>query len=111
MTEEDDFGVKDGEITVTLEEEEEEKTGDLINTRERPDSEEPEMSEPTRRHHCSHCGKSFNQLGDLKNMREYIQERSLHQCSQCGQCFTWLQNLKTTSNTTHRRETLPMLSV
>ncbi|KAK6301203.1 hypothetical protein J4Q44_G00293010, partial [Coregonus suidteri] len=44
------FGVKEeGEITVTLEEEEE--TGELINTRERPDSEEAETSKPARRFH------------------------------------------------------------
>ncbi|XP_031667519.1 zinc finger protein 771-like isoform X3 [Oncorhynchus kisutch] len=56
-----------GEITVTTKEEDEEEeyeTGDLINTTERPDSAEepePETSEPARRHHCSYCGKSFNQ--------------------------------------------------
>ncbi|XP_045072836.1 zinc finger protein 3-like [Coregonus clupeaformis] len=77
------------EITVTLKEEdedEEDETGDLINTRERPDSEEPEpeMSEPTRRHHCSHCGKSFNQLGVLKKHdRIHTGDKHYH-CSQCG---------------------------
>ncbi|XP_045076726.1 acidic leucine-rich nuclear phosphoprotein 32 family member B-like [Coregonus clupeaformis] len=59
------FGVKEEEeeMTVTLEEEEGE-TGDLINTRERPDSHsdsskspsgepDPETPKPVRRHHCS----------------------------------------------------------
>nr|XP_029499457.1 zinc finger protein 189-like [Oncorhynchus nerka] len=64
----------EGEITVTLKEEEEE-TGDLINTRERPHSHnrkspsgepDPEMPNPARRHHCSQCGKSFTKLQNLK---------------------------------------------
>ncbi|XP_055763039.1 FK506-binding protein 5-like isoform X4 [Salvelinus fontinalis] len=61
--EEDIFGMKEvGEITVTLEEEEE--TGDLINSRERPDSHsdssksasgepDPETPKPVRRLDCS----------------------------------------------------------
>ncbi|XP_036831392.1 uncharacterized protein LOC110521943 isoform X2 [Oncorhynchus mykiss] len=64
------FGVKkEGEITVTLKDEEEE-IGYLINTRERPDSHydsrkspsgkpDPETPKPARQHHCSHCEKSL----------------------------------------------------
>ncbi|XP_071003787.1 gelsolin-related protein of 125 kDa-like isoform X1 [Oncorhynchus clarkii lewisi] len=73
VTVEEVFGVKEeGEITVTLDEEEGEleKTGNLINTRERPDAHsdsgkspsgepDPETPKPARQHHCSHCGKSF----------------------------------------------------
>ncbi|XP_036829048.1 proline-, glutamic acid- and leucine-rich protein 1-like isoform X3 [Oncorhynchus mykiss] len=73
VTVEEVFEVKEeGEITVTLDEEEGEleKTGNLINTRERPDAHsdsgkspsgepDPETPKPARQHHCSHCGKSF----------------------------------------------------
>ncbi|KAM9490704.1 uncharacterized protein ACWYII_003232 isoform 2-T2 [Salvelinus alpinus] len=66
------FGVKkEGEITVTLNDEDEE-IGDLINTRERPDSDSGKSSleetdpETPNQHHCSHRGKSFTQLGSLK---------------------------------------------
>ncbi|XP_055767342.1 proline-, glutamic acid- and leucine-rich protein 1-like [Salvelinus fontinalis] len=68
------FGVE-GEITVTLkeekeEQEQEEETGDLIKTREGPDSHsdsgkspsgepDPETSKPARQHLCSQCEKSF----------------------------------------------------
>ncbi|XP_055767292.1 cilia- and flagella-associated protein 251-like isoform X2 [Salvelinus fontinalis] len=52
---------KEGEITVILTEE----SGDLITTRERPDSDSGKSSseetdpETPNQHHCSHCGKSF----------------------------------------------------
>ncbi|XP_055763642.1 cilia- and flagella-associated protein 251-like isoform X2 [Salvelinus fontinalis] len=58
------FGVKnekEGEITVILTEE----SGDLITTRERPESDRGKSSseetdpETPNQHHCSHCGKSF----------------------------------------------------
>ncbi|XP_055767368.1 bone sialoprotein 2-like isoform X4 [Salvelinus fontinalis] len=61
------FGVKkekEGEITVILTEE----SGDLITTRERPDSDSGKSSseetdpETPNQHHCSHCGKSFRYL-------------------------------------------------
>uniref|UniRef100_A0A8K9X5B5 C2H2-type domain-containing protein n=1 Tax=Oncorhynchus mykiss TaxID=8022 RepID=A0A8K9X5B5_ONCMY len=85
------FGLKEeGEITVTLEEE----TGDLINSKERPDSEEPETSEPVRRHHCSQCGKSFTHLGSLKNHKRTHAEKKSYNCSQCGKSFSWSGQLK-----------------
>ncbi|CDQ91612.1 unnamed protein product [Oncorhynchus mykiss] len=71
------FGVKEGEITVTLKEEkeeheQEEETGDLINTRDsgKSSSEETDPETPNQ-HHCSHCGKSFRWFGSLK-MHERI---------------------------------------
>ncbi|XP_042170174.1 proline-, glutamic acid- and leucine-rich protein 1-like [Oncorhynchus tshawytscha] len=77
VKEEEDAG-EEGEMTVTLKEDDEEETEDLIKTRERPDSHsrkspseeaDPARPKPASPHHCSHCGKRFFLSWNLKNHR------------------------------------------
>uniref|UniRef100_A0A673XZH7 C2H2-type domain-containing protein n=1 Tax=Salmo trutta TaxID=8032 RepID=A0A673XZH7_SALTR len=120
--EEDDavFGVKkEGEITVTLEDEEEE-TGDLSNTRERRDyhgsSGEPQhhdaneaetslsrfyhlkkhQQRPTGKKYicCSDCGIRCKSSSEFKiHQRVHTGEKS-HHCFDCGKSYLRLKSLK-----------------
>ncbi|XP_071016377.1 mitotic apparatus protein p62-like isoform X2 [Oncorhynchus clarkii lewisi] len=95
---EDVFGMKDeeGEITVTLEEDEEEKTGDLINTskyRKRRDY-RGSSGEPQQRYDAYQAEKSLSTLEYLKIHRRDPQGRELTAALTVGRGSPHQQALK-----------------
>ncbi|XP_064862408.1 zinc finger and SCAN domain-containing protein 31-like [Oncorhynchus nerka] len=85
---EDVFGMKaeEGEITVTLEEDEEEKTGELINTskyRERCEY-RGYSGEPQQHHDADEAEKSPSRSGHLKKHQQRPTGKKPHCCSDCG---------------------------
>uniref|UniRef100_A0A8C8I9L6 C2H2-type domain-containing protein n=1 Tax=Oncorhynchus tshawytscha TaxID=74940 RepID=A0A8C8I9L6_ONCTS len=86
----------EGEITVTLEEDEEEKTGELINTskyRERRDY-CPSSGGPQQPHDAEEAEKSLSTSKHLKKHQQRPTGKKSHFCSDCGKSYSRSDSLK-----------------
>ncbi|XP_042166794.1 glutamic acid-rich protein-like isoform X4 [Oncorhynchus tshawytscha] len=108
---EDVFGMKDeeGEITVTLEEDEEELTGELINTRERCEY-RGSSGEPQKLHDADEAEVSL-QIRTPRNTSRDPQEINYTAALTVGNIANLHQNLKITSEYTQERNLIVVINV